>query len=121
MTHVFQEPDEIAFNRAGVIGKIFPAEAVTDKADFLLIETDQGHETTIVEQECLFVYYVLNGQGYFEIEDKREDCRAGDLIVIPAGKKFTYKGKLRMLLMNTPKWSSEQEVVEPAQDKEGLH
>lgn len=114
MTYVFQEPNEIAFNRAGVTGKVFPSETVTDGADFLLIETDEGHKTTIVERECLFVYYILNGQGYFEIEDVRENCNTGDLVVIPAGKKFTYKGKLRMLLMNTPKWSSNQEVIHPS-------
>lgn len=109
--HVIPEPAEATFDRVGVTGKLFPAQTVTDKANVLIIETETGHETTIIEHECDFIYYVLDGDGYFEINGTREACSTGDLVVIPAGAKFTYKGKLRMLLVNTPAWTEEQEEV----------
>ncbi|UMX47884.1 MAG: AraC family ligand binding domain-containing protein [Candidatus Nealsonbacteria bacterium DGGOD1a] len=76
-----------------------------------MIETQSGHETTICQRECDFCYYILEGNGYFEINSGREDCTAGDLVVIPAGNKFTYKGKMKMLLNCTPPWCVEQEEM----------
>ena len=49
-----------------------------------------------------FSYYILKGSGHFIIDDKKETCEPGDLVIIPAGSKFTYKGSLRMLLNVTP-------------------
>ena len=74
-----------------------------------LIEAETGHETTIIEHECDFIYYILDGQGYFVVDGEKEECKIGDLVVIPAGKKFTYKGRLKMLLNVTPPWREEQE------------
>jgi mannose-6-phosphate isomerase-like protein (cupin superfamily) len=76
---------------------------------FVLIDTKSGHETTIIEHESDFVYYILEGNGFFEVNNEREECSAGDLVVIPAGSRFAYKGKFKMLLVNTPPWREEQE------------
>jgi mannose-6-phosphate isomerase-like protein (cupin superfamily) len=51
----------------------------------------------------------LEGHGYFQIEGQKEDCVKGDLVVIPAGKKFIYKGKMKLLLNTTPPWTESQE------------
>jgi mannose-6-phosphate isomerase-like protein (cupin superfamily) len=75
----------------------------------VLVETEQGHETIIIEHKSDFIYYILEGNGYFVINDDKETCSQGDLVVIPAGTKFTYKGKLKMLLSCTPPWKEEQE------------
>jgi mannose-6-phosphate isomerase-like protein (cupin superfamily) len=107
--HVLHEPSAISFDKVGIRGKIFPSRELSNKAGFVLINTQAGHETTIIEHESDFIYYVLEGSGFFEVNDKKEECSAGDLVVIPAGSKFTYKGKLKMLLVNTPPWREEQE------------
>jgi mannose-6-phosphate isomerase-like protein (cupin superfamily) len=106
---VIKKPDNYSFEKVGIKGKIFPSAGLTAKASFVLIETELGHETTIRQRDCDFCYYILEGAGYFEINDNREDCTAGNLVVIPAGNKFTYKGKLKMLLNCTPPWSESQE------------
>jgi mannose-6-phosphate isomerase-like protein (cupin superfamily) len=109
--YVIHEPGDVSFEKAGVRGKIFPAESLSPNVEFVLIETKLGHETTIIENGSMFAYYVLEGVGFFEIEGKREDCAAGDLVIIPAGKRFSYKGKLRLLLASNPPWRAEQEVT----------
>lgn len=108
---VLREPKDISFERSGIVGKVFPTSEITSKSNFVLISTDKGHETTIIEHESDFVYYILEGEGYFEIEDEKQKCSKGDLVVIPAGAKFTYKGKLKMLLCVTPPWRKEQEEI----------
>jgi len=107
--HVISKPQQKSFNKVGVKGFIFPTNELTKKSEFVLIETDEGHQTSIIEKECDFSYYVLSGKGYFLIDEVREECSEGDLIVVPAGTKFTYKGKLKMLLNVTPPFFPEQE------------
>lgn len=90
-------------------GKLFPTFGLTAETEFFLVETETGHETTIIEHDCDFCYYILEGQGYFKIEDTKEECFPGNLVVIPSGTKFTYKGRLKMLATSTPPWEEEQE------------
>ena len=106
---VIKEPSNFSFEKVGIKGKIFSTSELTQKAEFVLIETETGHETMIRERECVFIYYILVGHGYFEIEGQKEECAKGDLVVIPAGKKFIYKGKMKLLLNCTPPWSESQE------------
>jgi mannose-6-phosphate isomerase-like protein (cupin superfamily) len=109
--HVIHEPTDISFDRVGVQGKVFPVDTLTDNAGFVLISTSSGHDTTIIEHDSDFIFYVLEGTGYFEINGEQEKCSAGDLVVIPAGNALSYKGKLKMLLACTPPWKAEQEDV----------
>lgn len=109
MQHVFNEPDELSFDKVGVKGKIFPITEQTDDIQFVRIDTETGHQTKISQEVCTFSYYVLEGSGYFEIDDVKEDCGVGDLIVIPPKKAFIYKGKMKLLLVVTPPWREEQE------------
>ena len=76
---------------------------------FVLVETETGHETEIIEHESTFSYYIFEGSGYFQVEDEREDCAVNVLVIILPGKRFAYKGRLKMLLVCTPPWREEQE------------
>lgn len=107
--HVIKEPKQFSFEKAGIKGKIFPLETLTKKTEYFLVETEGGHQTKIIEHACDFIYYVLEGSGYFEINGIRENCAASDLVVVPADSTFTYKGKLKMIATSTPPWREEQE------------
>ena len=107
--HIINEPASYSFEKVGIKGKIFPMKNLTDKIEFFLVDTEMGHETTIIEHKSDFIYYVLEGSGYFIINDVKETCTKGDLVIIPAGTKFTYKGKFKLLGSSTPPWQEEQE------------
>jgi mannose-6-phosphate isomerase-like protein (cupin superfamily) len=109
--YALPEPKNWDFERAGIRGKVFPTNELTGHAGFLIIETKTGHETTIIEHESDFIYYIISGSGTFKIGETTVTCASGDLVVVPHSKKFTYKGQLRMLLVSTPVWSAEQEEV----------
>jgi mannose-6-phosphate isomerase-like protein (cupin superfamily) len=113
--HVLQKPPAASFEKVGITGFIFPTTDLTIKTEFVIIETETGHETSIVENECDFCYYVLSGSGFFIIDGEQEPCTEGDLVVIPAGSEFTYRGKLKMLLNVTPPFYPEQEETVPYQ------
>ncbi len=107
--HVIKEPTKFSFNKVGIKGKLFPISQITEKISFVLIKTSQGHQTTIIEHKSDFIYYIVEGNGHFVINKLIEPCTQGDLIVIPAGTPFTYKGIFKMLLSCTPPWTEDQE------------
>jgi len=108
-SHVLKIPKDYSFEKVGIKGKKFSVVDITKRTGVCVIEAEKGHETTIIEHKCDFIYNVLEGKGYFVIDDKKETCVKGDLIVIPAGVKFRYVGKLKMLLITTPAFYPEQE------------
>jgi mannose-6-phosphate isomerase-like protein (cupin superfamily) len=108
-TYAFEEPAAYSFDKVGIKGKIFPIEDLVKSTEFVLIDTDSGHETVIRENRCDFTYYVLKGEGAFIVEGISYPCKQGNLVVIPAGKSFQYKGKLKLLLNVTPPWQEDQE------------
>lgn len=109
ISHILKKPLTYSFEKVGIKGKKFAVADITSRTGVCQIETDGGHETTIIEHKCDFIYYVLEGNGYFEIDGKKEQCEKEDLVVIPAGSKFRYVGKLKMLLITTPAFYPEQE------------
>lgn len=107
--YVVKEPKDFSFDKVGIKGKIFPLSNFVQSTSFVLIGTKQGHETTIIEHESDFIYYILKGSGYFVVNDIEEECSKGNIVVIPAGTKFTYKGTFKLLLACTPPWREEKE------------
>jgi mannose-6-phosphate isomerase-like protein (cupin superfamily) len=109
--HIIKEPVEYSFDTAGQKGKVFPINHLVKKTQIVYIEMEKKLDATLIEYECDFIYYVLEGKGYFLINDKKEKCKKGDLVVIPAGTKFTYVGKIKLLLVTTPPYSPKQEEI----------
>jgi mannose-6-phosphate isomerase-like protein (cupin superfamily) len=107
--HILKKPFIPTFEKVGIVGTIFPSRTLTNKAEFVYIETETGHETSIIEHESDFIYYVIEGSGWFEIDGTKEGCSKGDLVVIPTGCRFTYQGRLTLLLIDTPPWREDQE------------
>jgi mannose-6-phosphate isomerase-like protein (cupin superfamily) len=111
MKYVFSEPAEPAFDKIGHTGKIFGAKS--GFTNHLVIETEEGISKSLIEHKSEFNYYVIDGTGEFVIAGDRYPCHPGDLIVIPPGTVFTFNGKLKLLLINTPGFSPEQEEELP--------
>lgn len=109
MQYVFHLPEKPSFEKVGIKGSIFDTKQLSNEVEFTLVETEEGHQTKIVEKECIFTYFILEGEGTFEIDGNIEECLKGDLVFIPKGVAFQYKGKMKMLLISTPWWFPEQE------------
>jgi mannose-6-phosphate isomerase-like protein (cupin superfamily) len=107
--HIYNEPKDYSFIKVGIKGKKFLSNESGINAGIAIIETETGHETTIIEHKCDFIYYVLEGTGYFEINGVKEDFSKGNLVIIPHGSAFTYKGNAKFLLVTSPPFFPEQE------------
>lgn len=114
--YILPEPEEYIFeNRDGHSGKKFAV--ATQNSNALIIECTEDLTVSIRQHECDFNYYVLSGEGYFIFDDgQREPVETGKLVAIPHGVKYTFGGKLKMLLINAPGWKPEQEESFPRED-----
>jgi mannose-6-phosphate isomerase-like protein (cupin superfamily) len=110
MKYVFHEPNDYKFRDVnGHHGKSFGTDS--PKTNHLIIECDDKLSVSLIQRESEFNYYIIKGDGYFVINEDRSAVKTGDLVVIPPGTKYTFGGKLKMLLINTPHWSKEQEEI----------
>lgn len=109
--YVFKLPEKYSFEKVGIKGKNFDTKSLSDKAKFSIIETEAGHEIKIKEKECDFFYFILEGNGIFEIDNRVEKCQKGDLVVVPKKTIFKYSGKMKMILVTVPWWYPEQEEI----------
>ncbi len=105
--YVFHEPKNIDFDRFGHTGKFLGTDSPFTQ--HLIIETNAGYEMSLRENQCEFDYYIIAGSGEFVINGQTYPCKIGDLIVIPPRAVFTVNGQLKMLLINTPRYTPEQE------------
>jgi len=44
------------------------------------------------------------------IEDVEYPAKAGDVVIVPAGKRFYYRGALKQVCVTAPAWEEEFEV-----------
>ena len=80
--HVLKMPKYDSFEKLGHRGKIYPVDKITSTSSFVYIETETGLETTILNHECNCFYYVLEGKGYFIIDDIKENFEKNDLLCL---------------------------------------
>ena len=108
-------------NLNGHDGKFFSTDS--QSVQHMIIECQDKLSVFMTQRDVEFSYYIIEGSGYFILGSGKQLVSKGDLVVIPAGTKYTFGGKLKMLLVNLPKWTSEQELIEkiPLVDKEISH
>lgn len=113
--YVFHEPAEYGFkDRDGHDGKFFGTSSPLTQ--HLIIECSDNLTVQLTQQKVEFNYYIIEGSGYFVFNSEKQKVAKGDLVVVAPGTKYSFGGKLKMLLISTPKWSAEQEVVEKLKD-----
>lgn len=110
MKYIFSEPVEYGFKDVnGHHGKFFGTQS--PRTNHLIVECTDKLTVSMIQNKSEFNYYVIDGIGYFVFDNKEQKVKQGDLIVIPPGTKYSFGGHLKMLLINTPHWSQDQETI----------
>ncbi len=101
-----QKPATPSFSRGTFDGYQFAIR--NNNIEIYFIDSKLGHGRKVVSDSITHLYYILKGKVEFEINDKRYLSSAGDLIEIPPGNSFNYKGKFKALLIMEPPYSPEK-------------
>ena len=74
-----------------------------DNVSVALVEID-GNNKKIINKRGDALYFILDGEGQFEIDGEMVKVAKGDLIFIPQGTPYYDKGKLKMISFNNPRF-----------------
>lgn len=100
---------EPTFEQKGLKGYRFPLE--NKELEIYYCDVSQGHDNYIISKKCYHLYYILEGNGTFEIEGVVQDITKGSFIEVPPHKEYTYSGKMKLLLIMNPPWFEANEKV----------
>jgi predicted house-cleaning noncanonical NTP pyrophosphatase (MazG superfamily)/quercetin dioxygenase-like cupin family protein len=106
---VFKPEDAAVIEKKGVKMRIYTTKAESENAGILCQETHKGHTEEFLHEKSDFIYYILEGDGVWIVEDREFEARAGDVVVVPAGKRFWFRGNLKQVCITAPAWEEQYE------------
>lgn len=105
MPYVYPLPQSVSFTGKGLLGYTFGPLRQKD-LEIYYIEVEKGHDVFMISKKITRTYYVLAGSGYFTIDKQRYDVGTGVLVEVPPGVEYCYSGKMTLIGISKPRWSS---------------
>jgi mannose-6-phosphate isomerase-like protein (cupin superfamily) len=91
-----------SFTGKGLVG--YPFERLKNRdLEFCLIQVEKGHDTFQISKRIIRTYYVLEGKGYFTIENQNYNVEPGVLVEVPPKVEYSYSGTMKLLLISRPR------------------
>ncbi len=99
---VMDKPKTPEFKQKEMKGYKFPT--ANDNLEVYLLEVSHGHENYIKSKKSTHFYYIVEGQGSFDINGVEKHVSKGQFVEIPPKVEYTYSGKMRILMIMEPPW-----------------
>ncbi|MDY9926510.1 cupin domain-containing protein [Methanosarcina sp.] len=106
---VFRHENAELIEKHRVLMRIYTTKDECKSAAVLYQETEAGHAEEFVHEKSDFFYYIFEGSGIWVVEDRKFEVRAGDVVVVPAGKRFWFRGNLKQICITAPAWEEKYE------------
>jgi len=106
---VFKPENAETIEKRGVKMRIYTTKSDCSNAAVLYQETETGHAEEFMHEKSNFIYYILEGSGTWVVEDNEHKVKAGDVIIVPAGKRFWFRGNLKQICITAPAWEAQYE------------
>lgn len=106
--YIHKSEDAIQISKHGIDLTIFPTDVAT--ANVVHVSVKEGHFQEFYDKKSTYIYYIIEGEGVFVLNDEKIPARAGDLVVIPRETRIHYFGKMKMTLTVTPAFDEDNEV-----------
>ncbi len=106
---ILHRRDAFTVTKHGVDMWIYGGADGCPQADVAYQETQTGHAEEFYHDTSAFVFYVIEGHGTWVIEDEEFPVEATDVVIVPPGKRFYYRGALKQVCVTAPAWSAEHE------------
>ncbi|MBS0278924.1 MAG: cupin domain-containing protein [Proteobacteria bacterium] len=106
---VIPKTDAFHLNKNGVDMWIYNGKEDLPDAAVVYQETATGHAEEFRHAKSAFVFFIIEGRGEWVIEDESFPVKPHDVVIVPAGKKFYYRGNLKQVCVTAPAWEAEYE------------
>ena len=101
-------PIEPSFEQEGLTWYNFDLECKDISLSFE--DVFKGHDKYDKNFYSSKIYYVLEGNGTFCIENEKMEVKQGDVVEVPKGANFVFAGKMKMLLIMSPAFRPQDDI-----------
>ena len=103
-------PVEPTFTQKGLSG--YKYHLRNPDLEVFYVDVVQGHDTYEISKKCTHIYFVIEGEGFFEIDGSKLEAKPQMVIEVPPEVEYSYTGKMKLLLiMNPPFFEGNGEVT----------
>ncbi len=106
---IYKKSDALEIIKHGVRMHIYNTGEQCPQAAVVLQETAHGHGEEFLHEKSAFIYYIIEGSGTWIIEDEEFMVSATDVVIVPPGKRFYFRGALKQLCITAPAWEEQFE------------
>ena len=109
MEHIKSISNTPLFRQQGLDGYGYNLEC--KEISLNTIDCFKGHDKYHTNPYSTHIYYVLDGEGKFKINNQIFNVKKDDCIEIPKNAKFVYEGKMKLLLIMSPAFRPQDGIV----------
>jgi mannose-6-phosphate isomerase-like protein (cupin superfamily) len=99
--------DAKQFNKHGIDLTVYPVNV--PMAGMVHVDVKEGHFQEFKDAKSTYIYYIIEGEGTFFLDDEKVEALATDVIVIPPNTRIHYFGTMKMVLVTTPAFNADNE------------
>jgi CheR methyltransferase, SAM binding domain len=102
MHYIHSLPPIRSFDGKGLFGYTFGP--LQRDVDVYYVEVTGGHDTFMVSRKITRIYYVIEGDGYFTIDNHKYNVSSGALVEVPPKVEYSYSGRMKLVVFARPRW-----------------
>lgn len=107
--HIFVKPSEPTYIQKGLNGYQFP---ITNKeVEVYFVNVEKGHDNYIISKKITHMYYIIEGDGTFDITGEKHIIREGMFVEVPPNLEYTFSGTMKLILIMFPPWFEGNEEI----------
>lgn len=106
---IIRRKDAFHTSKNGVDMWIYNGGDQLPEAAVVYQETQTGHAEEFRHHKSAFIFFIIEGAGEWVIEGETFPVKTHDVVIVPAGKKFYYRGNLKQVCVTAPAWEAEYE------------
>ena len=103
---IYKKENAVSIEKHGVKMRIYNGIDDCAQAAVAYQETERGHGEEFFHEKSHFIYYIIEGTGTWIIEDSEFSVAAGDVVIVPPGKRFYFRGTLKQVCITAPAWEA---------------
>lgn len=106
---IIKKSDAFALSKCGVDMWVYNGKTELEQAGVVYQETKSGHSEEFRNTKSAFIYYIIEGSGEWVIDGEVFPVEATDVVIVPPGKWFYYRGDLKQVCITAPAWEEAYE------------
>ena len=102
MAYLKEKSEKPTFAQNGLKGYQYLLD--NKELEIYFVDVTKGHDQFLISKKITHIYFILKGEGFFDINGEKKEVKEGMLIEVPPNIEYVYSGKMKLLLVMNPPW-----------------